>query len=558
MVIKCECKEDDKPINMNFMTCERKKSLLPVWCNAIKGSYSIADPDSYKKKIRCNGKWKHGITSSICTKCSKKKNWGGRHNFCCICGLPYCKYHLLNKKLVFSNNNELNKLPKKNICEDCNLLLIRYGIIYSLTKKDRQHIIQFYNESNSIYKRWEIVTNNDHWQTTEINPFGPTLNGGGLFTSNNKNKTFADRQNEYNANLEKQFNGTSQNNKSKKSWFPFGNKTSTTEKTKSQTDPKGFANWKNAQKKKDEELQEGKILEQFEVLTKYLNRRQIEIDKYLHSKCTNIPEFSISYVDNIYNYLDNTYSEQWRKIKNFYDDLKNNKIGTQENQNIPEGSITPTSPVVQNPEDHVDKCKVLDNFTPEDDDEIALNKGDTVTIIDKRTSDNDGWWEGVNKNGKSGLFPANFCEVIQQINDDDWGNMFKGGTINTKHKTKRKKLKKHRTKRKKLKKRRTKRKKRKTKRKRMYGGGIPYGGELKMLGNNIANNAVQNGVEKFTENIKNMLNNNTITCKIDKKNNTQSYPASIYKMKKGGGNKRRKTKSKKLRSKRNRTKHKKI
>eukprot|EP00301_Raphidiophrys_heterophryoidea_P007483 c12893_g1_i2.p1 GENE.c12893_g1_i2~~c12893_g1_i2.p1 ORF type:complete len:1245 (-),score=362.38 c12893_g1_i2:189-3923(-) len=54
------------------------------------------------------------------------------------------------------------------------------------------------------------------------------------------------------------------------------------------------------------------------------------------------------------------------------------------------------------------RCRVLFDYTPHDEDGLALKKGDIVTITAK---DESGWWEG-EANGKTGFFPANFVEEI--------------------------------------------------------------------------------------------------------------------------------------------------
>jgi len=55
------------------------------------------------------------------------------------------------------------------------------------------------------------------------------------------------------------------------------------------------------------------------------------------------------------------------------------------------------------------QCKALYAYAATEADELALQPGDIVTIINK---DNEGWWEGALK-GKKGLFPSNYVELIQ-------------------------------------------------------------------------------------------------------------------------------------------------
>lgn len=55
------------------------------------------------------------------------------------------------------------------------------------------------------------------------------------------------------------------------------------------------------------------------------------------------------------------------------------------------------------------QCKALYAYAATEADELGLQPGDIVTIINK---DNEGWWEGACK-GKKGLFPSNYVELIQ-------------------------------------------------------------------------------------------------------------------------------------------------
>jgi len=59
----------------------------------------------------------------------------------------------------------------------------------------------------------------------------------------------------------------------------------------------------------------------------------------------------------------------------------------------------------------VGKAKVLFEYVPEKDDELALSVGDIVTVLNKEVYQTDGWWEG-ELNGKVGLFPDNFVELL--------------------------------------------------------------------------------------------------------------------------------------------------
>ena len=54
------------------------------------------------------------------------------------------------------------------------------------------------------------------------------------------------------------------------------------------------------------------------------------------------------------------------------------------------------------------KCKVLFSYQPTHEDELELKIED---VIDFMGEVEDGWWRG-NLNGKTGVFPSNFVEMI--------------------------------------------------------------------------------------------------------------------------------------------------
>lgn len=56
-------------------------------------------------------------------------------------------------------------------------------------------------------------------------------------------------------------------------------------------------------------------------------------------------------------------------------------------------------------------CNVLYDFTPENDDELALRAGERV-VVDRQVSDD--WWEGhVLGTDFEGLFPTNYIELLK-------------------------------------------------------------------------------------------------------------------------------------------------
>lgn len=56
----------------------------------------------------------------------------------------------------------------------------------------------------------------------------------------------------------------------------------------------------------------------------------------------------------------------------------------------------------------VKKCRALFEFNAENEDELTIKEGQIVTIL----SEAEGWYCGQNDDGKSGLFPANYVEII--------------------------------------------------------------------------------------------------------------------------------------------------
>ncbi|XP_005723496.1 nostrin [Pundamilia nyererei] len=59
----------------------------------------------------------------------------------------------------------------------------------------------------------------------------------------------------------------------------------------------------------------------------------------------------------------------------------------------------------------IGKCKAIYNFTPEHDDELALNEGDLLDIYSKEET---GWWFGM-LNGQMGHFPSTYVEELPQL-----------------------------------------------------------------------------------------------------------------------------------------------
>lgn len=57
-----------------------------------------------------------------------------------------------------------------------------------------------------------------------------------------------------------------------------------------------------------------------------------------------------------------------------------------------------------------EQCKVIYKYDKENDDELDLEVGDMITILDKDLKEK-GWWKGELK-GKVGVFPDNFVQQL--------------------------------------------------------------------------------------------------------------------------------------------------
>lgn len=81
------------------------------------------------------------------------------------------------------------------------------------------------------------------------------------------------------------------------------------------------------------------------------------------------------------------------------------------------------------------QARVLYDFEGQASTELTINAGEVLTVV--RQDVGEGWWEGLNSRGQSGLFPAGYVELISGINvaqpqqadfanfdaaDADWGD----------------------------------------------------------------------------------------------------------------------------------------
>lgn len=60
----------------------------------------------------------------------------------------------------------------------------------------------------------------------------------------------------------------------------------------------------------------------------------------------------------------------------------------------------------------VEKAIVRYSYVAENEDELTLNEGDTISVLEKELEDS-GWWKG-ELNGRVGVFPDNFVEIIKE------------------------------------------------------------------------------------------------------------------------------------------------
>ncbi|CAO3684493.1 unnamed protein product [Rhizopus stolonifer] len=59
------------------------------------------------------------------------------------------------------------------------------------------------------------------------------------------------------------------------------------------------------------------------------------------------------------------------------------------------------------------KAMVLHDYSAESEDEITLMRGEYITVLEQ--PEQSGWWKGANERGKSGVFPSNFVQIIEQV-----------------------------------------------------------------------------------------------------------------------------------------------
>ena len=62
------------------------------------------------------------------------------------------------------------------------------------------------------------------------------------------------------------------------------------------------------------------------------------------------------------------------------------------------------------------RAKVTYSYTADNDDELSLELGQIVEILDE---EEEGWWKG-RLNGVEGVFPSNFVEpIVEQLEEDN-------------------------------------------------------------------------------------------------------------------------------------------
>ncbi|RHZ51058.1 hypothetical protein Glove_485g24 [Diversispora epigaea] len=73
---------------------------------------------------------------------------------------------------------------------------------------------------------------------------------------------------------------------------------------------------------------------------------------------------------------------------------------------------------------HIEFCRALYDFKGESSVELTLKRGDIIAILKKTGpfGQPSQWWRGRLRNGKNGLFPSNYVEIINKGEDNSEGN----------------------------------------------------------------------------------------------------------------------------------------
>mmetsp|Transcript_1421 Transcript_1421/g.2188 ORF Transcript_1421/g.2188 Transcript_1421/m.2188 type:complete len:323 (+) Transcript_1421:189-1157(+) len=83
------------------------------------------------------------------------------------------------------------------------------------------------------------------------------------------------------------------------------------------------------------------------------------------------------------------------------------------------GRPLPPAPVAAPPprKESMPIARALYAYAPQSPDELALSYGDMITVTEQN---DDGWWSGANQTtGASGLFPGNYCEIVDDYGEDE-------------------------------------------------------------------------------------------------------------------------------------------
>ncbi|KAJ4464133.1 SH3 domain-containing protein, partial [Lentinula edodes] len=62
------------------------------------------------------------------------------------------------------------------------------------------------------------------------------------------------------------------------------------------------------------------------------------------------------------------------------------------------------------------------DFSPENDDEVPFRAGERIEVIEKDEAYGDGWWQGRNLAGKTGLFPQSYTAPAPTANGSTTGD----------------------------------------------------------------------------------------------------------------------------------------
>jgi len=102
---------------------------------------------------------------------------------------------------------------------------------------------------------------------------------------------------------------------------------------------------------------------------------------------------------NAINNIENTYNQQ-QEINSQINDNLNTQVGA-------EPAVAAVAPVAA--QTNKSQARALYDYDADDDTEISFLPGDIITEIDMF---DEGWWTGTGPDGKVGMFPANYVQLL--------------------------------------------------------------------------------------------------------------------------------------------------